>query len=523
MSIFGGLANEILLQIIKETSADDIAALASCCKHLHFLAKGRLAFHRKKRATADDIVVGWDMWTTSAIHPSKHLEDIMEDDDIRFYTRKMKIGSLEYGDPEDDDIGGVDGPYTSKKNALVANIGSKYEHQLSDLIAKVYSALLPHAAKTNLQKWTKDVVEKGEPAAVVILLLALYPNLKILHIYEPGQQWWKPEEWGNLLRSLTSTARGGATNRLRIFSRLSKFRLIGCTEDSGMEANAAMISPFMTIPTMRTIQSRGVDGRNIQWPYGTAVSGLIEIYHQVSDIDTESLTEQIRGVKALEAFTYHFCRSLTYGIDDNKLDGEDAENPFGDAEKYEEKNTPRWEPRAITAALLRYASHSLTFLELRATNLMGSARFRDGEPFLGSLRSFNVLSEVRLDTMMLIKTVKCLGGVSLVRGTSWREESWEETKVQWLVDFLPRSIRRFGMHWKHVGRGLSKNEVATMFTYLPERTDALPYLREVAVEHANGQTQEEKGGLEELGLKCEENDIKLVRREEEPLTPWSEQ
>ena len=196
MSIFGGLANEILLQIIKETSADDIAALASCCKHLHFLAKGRLAFHRKKRATADDIVVGWDMWTTSAIHPSKHLEDIMEDDDIRFYTRKMKIGSLEYGDPEDDEIGGVVGPHTQKKNALVANIGSKYENQLSDLIAKVYSAPLPHAAKTNLEKWTKDVVEGGEPAAVVILLLALYPNLKILHIYEPGQQWWKPEEWG---------------------------------------------------------------------------------------------------------------------------------------------------------------------------------------------------------------------------------------------------------------------------------------------------------------------------------------
>ena len=290
-----------------------------------------------------------------------------------------------------------------------------------------------------------------------------------------------------------------------------------------MEANAAMISPFMSIPAMRTIQGRGVDGRNIKWPYGTARSGVIEIYHQCSDIDTESLTEQIRGVKALEAFTYHFCRSLTYGIEDTKLDGEDAETPFGDAEKYEEKDTPRWEPRAISAALLRYASHSLTFLELRATNLMGSARFRDGEPLLGSLRSFNVLSEVRLDTMMLIKTVKCFGGVSLVRGKSWREESWEETKVQWLVDFIPVSIRKFGMHWKHVGRGLSKNEVAAMFTYLPERTEALPYLLEIAVEHGNWQTREEKEGLEELRLKCEENDIKLVRREGQNLTPWSEQ
>lgn len=57
MAVFGGLANETLLQIIMETSADDIAALASCCKHLHSLAQDRLAFHREKRAEADDVVV----------------------------------------------------------------------------------------------------------------------------------------------------------------------------------------------------------------------------------------------------------------------------------------------------------------------------------------------------------------------------------------------------------------------------------------------------------------------------------
>lgn len=275
MTTFGELPNETLLQIIKETSAGDVAALASCCKNLHLLAQGRLAYHREKRRAVEDLVVGWDMWETSAVHPLKHLQDILEDDDSRFYTRVLNIGTLDDGDPENDRA------HKRAEAVLLADIKSRYGCQISAIVAKVYNALLPHAAKTDLERWTKHVKEGEEPAAVVILLLALYPNLEDLYIYEPGQEWWRSHKLGNLFRSLTKTAMDPATNKLRIFNRLSKFHLFGIGDDGGAEANALMAAPFMALPTMRKICGCNADGRDIYWPYGTGASNVTELDLQV--------------------------------------------------------------------------------------------------------------------------------------------------------------------------------------------------------------------------------------------------
>lgn len=197
MPTFGALANETILQIIMETSADDITALASCCKHLHLLAQKRLNYLREKSAEFGEITVGWDMGPTSAIHPSKHLQDILDDNDCRFYTRSVIVGSLAYGDPEDDDGTDEGMSRAREKAALTNHIKTQYGDQITALVTKVYTAVLPHAAKTGLNSWLEQV-KWGEEAAVVILLLALYPNLKTLYIYEPGQDWWKEVESAEL-------------------------------------------------------------------------------------------------------------------------------------------------------------------------------------------------------------------------------------------------------------------------------------------------------------------------------------
>lgn len=282
MATFGGLPNETLLQIIKETSADDFAALASCCWKFHSLAQGRSAYLKEKRAAVEDLVVGWSAWETSAIHPLTHLQDILEDDDNRFYTRVMKIGALDDGDLEDD---GKKGPHKQAKALLLTNVKTRYGCQISALVAKVYNALLPHAAKTDMEGWIEDV-KWGEPAAVVILLLALYPNLEVLYIYEPGQQWWRSQEWKNLFRSLTKTAMDLATNTLRIFNRLSEFHLRG-EEDDGAEASAYMATPFMALPAMRTISGKNVDGWDIHWPYGTGSSKVTGLDFMVRTSSTQ--------------------------------------------------------------------------------------------------------------------------------------------------------------------------------------------------------------------------------------------
>lgn len=535
MPIFGGLANETLLQIIKETSADDIAALASCCKQLHFLAQERLAFHRQKRAEADDIIVGWDMWETSAIHPSKHLQDILEDDDSRFYTKVMKIGSLAYGDPVDDVQGDEGTSHVRDKDDLLENIEVQYKNQITTLVTKVYSTLLPYAAKTRLNKWIDEVID-GEPAAVVILLLALYPNLELLYVYEPGQDWWKEEDlaelpWGNIFRSMTTTAMEPANNTLRIFSKLSDFRLMGL-EEEGMEASAEILTPFMALPTMRSILGHVVDGRDIHWPYNTATSE-VTVLDLEGDIDTDSLSTFIRGLKALKHFRYQFsspvaCIRRAYGGKDlNRLKwGPRASHDFAYNESDEDDSgednwgiehsdmdinyKPRWEPRAITASLLQHACNTLVSLDLTAAGFKGAVEFPNDEPFIGSLRSFRVLKHVCLDTMMVFKKVKCCNNVSLIRGKSIRQKSWEEIRVQWLVDFLPMTIETFEMTCKYVGKGLSKGDVAAMFTGLPELRNRLPNLFEITLEREkDGQSDKEKKGWKELCVRCEENVIDL--------------
>ena len=540
MPFLGGLANETLLQIIKETSAGDIAALASCCKQLHLLAQGRLAYHREKRATIEDVVVGYDMWETSAIHPSKHLQDILEDDDIRFYTRVMRIGSLEYGDPEDD---GEEGPHEQAKAVLLANIESRYGLQVSAIVTKAYNALLPYVAKTDVDWWIESVIV-GEEPAVVILLLAFYPNLEILYIYEPGQTWWKNRKWGNLFRSLTKTAMDPATNTLSIFNRLSEFRLTGVGDDGGMEADALMLTPFMALPTMRKIVGSVVDGRNLHWSYGTGASKVTALDLE-GDIDTTSLSHLIRGLKTLEHFRYEFSSAVAWSgkacyagndlnrlkwgprsnkdaayqeLDEGYADDDDPDEDYSDEcpSGFDEVDRPKWEPCALTARLLQYARDSLVSLDLSAAGFKGAVKFDSDEPFIGSLRSFRALRVVRLDTMMLFKEVKCFSNVSLLGGNSTQQTSLKEIRAHRLVNFLPVTIYCLEMTSKYVGRGLSKNDVAALFTGLPELRDLLPDLFDITViqKTDHWQSDKEKEGWEELHVRCEENDIELTLEEE---------
>ena len=546
MAVFGVLANETLIQIIKETSAGDIASLASCCKHLNFLAQGRLAFHRQKRAKAEEIVVGWDRWETSAIHPSKHLQDILEDDDCRFYTRVMKVGSLAYGDPEDDEPGNAGISRKRNKDALINSIESQYGPEITTLVTKVYTALLPHTAyagKAGLSMWI-DAVKDGEPAAVVVLLLALHPNLEVLEIHEPGQDWWKEgdfaqisyEDQGNIFHSLTTAARSPATNTLKVFSKLSDFRLSG-ESSGGLEASAEMVGPFMALPTMHKILGSNVDGRGVLWPYGTGTSE-VTVLDLEGDIDRVSLSNLIRGLKALEHFTYqfsppadwtkrahgrHYLNRLKWGPrtkndaanndpDDDESDEDESDDDYHYYSDEDIGDKPRWEPRAITATLLQYAGNALVSLDLTAGGFRGAVKFSNDEPFIGSLRSFQVLKEVCIDTTMLFKRVKCSSSVSLIRGKSIQQTSWFEFRPQWLVDFLPMTIEYFGMTSKYVGKGLSKTDVAAMFTGLPELRDRLPKLSEIRVEQNEDwqDDEEEAEGWDELYLRCEANGIDFL-------------
>lgn len=548
MSFFLELPNEVLDLIIDETSAGDITSLALSHRRLNNRAQIRLAFHRRKRARVRDVVMGSLQWGPSpCYHPLAYLEQILQNEDIRFYMRVMIIGVLgpeTYADDEKEDLEGLNKEHFS-------SLKSQYERQISAHLAAIRNALLPYATETAIQRWI-DLVLRGKTVAVVILLLALYPNLAVLHVQDPILRWvnldMSMEEkasegsaCGTIFRSLIAAAMVPGTNKLKVFSRLSDFEWIYVYGVKGVKANAAIVPRFMALPTMRKIIFRGIDGRNVSWPHDEKTSGVTHLELE-GDIDRASLSNVIGGLKKLEVFRYQFtpigvdARSIGEGLnrpkwgpraasdaamnepdqENSDQDSRDAEEPAG--EIFDEDNVvrPCWEPRAITAVLMQYAGSSLVSLDLTATSFEGVNRLSCEEPFIGSLRSFLVLKNVRIDTMMLFERVKRPRNVSATGGNSLRGNLLEEIRAQSLVEFLPKTIETLSMTCWFVGNGFSKGDVEAMFAGLPTQMYKLPQFSMMRFQWASvwdsrrdSNLIAEKEGWEEWLLRCQQNEIEL--------------
>ena len=103
-------------------------------------------------------------------------------------------------------------------------------------------------------------------------------------------------------------------------------------------------------------------------------------FHQ-SSIDTASFYCCIEKIKSLQKFTYDVWRQSNAGIQ-------------------------TWEPRGIVGVLQLFANRSVVRVELVSIAHIGRVRFRREEPFVGSLRAFEVLETMRLETVMLYKEVE---------------------------------------------------------------------------------------------------------------------
>ena len=558
------LPNETLFAIIKTTSAGDISSLASCCHDLRFLCQETLLFHKKRRAEAKKIRLGWPPFA-SAIHPLKHLQDILRNDDTRFYTKAIEIGYLGPVKANNiritDERGNTGSPRLEEGRNFIASMKSQCERRISALIAEVYDALLPHAIKVDLKEWTDKVIA-GEREAVVILLLALYPYIETLEIKDASLDWFGEENtteemesmsyenlngsaWVNLFRSLTATARGPGTNILKIFSKLSKFVLQAEKDQEYFHDNLGPVTPFMALPTMRRICCHNVGGYNVPSSSGIATSNVTDLTLS-GIVDKASLRNVISGLKELKDFYYQIINSewdeyrdrmkwgphinIDYIANIDPDDYSDPDNDYSDPdEDYSDSDNksvedlgevvgaglPHWEPRAITECLLQYACNSLVSLHLGAFSFMGVSDLSDDEPFIPSLRPFRVLTDVTLDTMMLFEKVELPKTIPVIGKKPIQADFQEAIKAQKLVNFLPSSIEKFSISFEYVGNALSKGDVEAMFMGLPEQKDRLPKLSRLTVMVADWKSwitrnrEAEKEGGEELTKRCKVNEIEL--------------
>ena len=553
------LPDEVLLMIVKATSAGDTDSLRKSFRRLRQVAQTRLEFHKRKRAETENIVISSNGSGPLEHHPLYHLRNILKNDDIRFYTKVVEISCLSFEVAENREQGGVRTPKGGEGNEkrtsqeeLVDEVQSRYEHQISALVARVYDSLLPYAENIDLRMWI-DSILSGERAAIVILLLALYPYLKILHLKDTSQDWIEEEESVEngksmlmpytkeaacvaLFRTLTAIARVPINNKLKVFSKLSELHLRNPTSEYFFQDHLAIVAPFMALPTMRRTQGSLVDGRDVRWPYGIGASDVTEI-DLCGDIDTASVLNLISGLRKLEVFCFNLS-SLEIKVESDHADRDrlkwgphvnnDSSNPDPDDENMDDSSEeslsesdpswPRWEPRAITESLLDYACNSLVSLDLTIMGFTGVAKLSGDEPFICSLRPFQVLKHVRVDAMMVFERVK---SPSTVPRNSIRQNAQYAIRARRLVDFLPMSIESLCMTCESVGMGFSEKDVKAMFTGLPKQKARVPnfsYIRfDWMAAWASSHPRDLKGekkGWKELNKRCEDNDIELVTNDE---------
>ena len=483
------LPAEIHLQIIEETDIYDLEALWTSCKTFHLYGAKDLRVNHRKKALYHTIVVGRGNGSQSQTHPLLDLRDLLEDEDVRFYPKVMKINSLSYWNRGNE-------RYHIKKAGIVGII-IKHGDRITRLVSEVHRKILPNAPTEDAMAWNRDI-QRGKPAATVILLLALYPHLEALQIYIPGQDWWDEEYW-KLFTALTTAAMNPVTNTLGIYSRLSEFRLKGKVGGPlrEWESEVEPFNSFMALPTMRSLGASDVTVRDVPRPRARRdLSQVNDVKFISCDVDMPTLRHQIHAVKALKRFTYTFHPSEELWASSNL------------------RLRPQLQPGAILALLRNYACDTLAFLELTACSLENSVPFEDDDPYIGSLRMFSALQVVRLDTVMLYERTKPSAHVALNLWGRFPQDHRFFAITQKLIDFLPPSIQIFQMTSRKVGKGLWKKEVDCMFKDFPQlRTERLPNLKEIGIGYKKNGSTMEKEGRQELYLRCKEAHITLSSTE----------
>lgn len=497
-----GLPNEILDHIVNDLHIDDIETFSSCCKQIRPLASARLGRHLLKKyefpsiaikpmIEDDDGTVDHSSDERSIYHiPTYLLQDFLMDEENTLYPRAMSIGGINttrYDDKE----------RTNLRSARVTSYIEEH-HGLEDkIVAKVmqiHECLFAERPAVEAQDWI-DRIKNGDPDATAALLVTLFPNVKTLSVLN-RRTLGAETLLVRTLEELTSAAAKTRPRALGAFGELSEIHF-DCTKRRSW-ACGELIAVFMLLPSMRIIKGLRVQWSAFDWPYGSVTSSVKELSFVCSQIHPCCFINCLKQIESLERFTYDMVQTYQSSM-------------RWEPRSYQ--STMPWEPRLLVKALRRYARGTLVHLELTGgVNDIASERADgedpvDGEPFIGTLRSFQVLESLRLMTSMLFKQVD--GGEvdeseDLVHNTM--EDPVHPTDLvepRRLVDFLPSSARKLEL----VG-GLSNEEARDMFADLPKlKRERLPNLVDIVLEDCDPLEQETKNLCKDAGIR-----LKSIKR-----------
>ena len=326
------LANEVLYQIIAATNTQDIESLAASCRTIHTLAKSKVKRHRelKKKYASLAFRDCGESDNDSGVHPIYVLRDILHDTALAQYPTVIRSTPF-----DNDYYEWIDTDQGVPELEDIRAVAAGCEREI-----KIAINQCPFIETRDRETWRVQVMQ-GRGEVIFGLLLTLLPHLtSMVHVQQPE---------GLLSQILKRIVEFPLpTHRLEPQALTKLARIVTVPyysiHDTGPAHEFDYLSQYALLPSMRTITGSyfetGVSG-TFQWRHSPGISAVTEINIDCSIVDGESITDLVRGVRALERFSFAFGHDMPTRV--------------------------VHQPRKIIRGLELYAKYSLSYLHLTCT------------------------------------------------------------------------------------------------------------------------------------------------------------
>lgn len=488
MTTFLTLPVELQFLIISEIELDDIEDFSLCCRALHQCSQQRLMEQYARTRHFSTIAIGhvdsqtWDEdEQVRGVDPLLILRDVLADPQSRFYTKTLAVGTMGDYDPErfggDPEIFGHqeegEADEVEVRDALL-----QLKH-LSKEMLEVQGFLYPRPAA---EKRIENILS-GDSEAAAALLISILPNLEKLRLVDPFQRMWR----STFLETVEVLVHTAVVDKryswgINSFNRLKEVGMIGLDEDRS--ADYMNLQSFIPIPSLRSIKGiimSGQYGLPIQRQSNSSNVTSLEFRHSM--IWAKSIIGTLSEIQGLRRFIYDFWAGTCY--DDQQ-----------------------WEPRQIVEALKAFTRRTLRHLELtsltRSESLTGNLEyidFKKGEPFIGSLKAFENLQTIRVETMMLYREIE----LPNIRTEEERKAIWARGSSGLVIPARLIQILPVTTHRLRLVGGLPNEDAIAMLEDLPAlRHNRLPALSSIFFEDV------ERSEIDETMTKeCEDAGVKM--------------
>lgn len=418
------LPAELLLQILRDVDHEDIQNFARCCKKVWTTIEKAFKEYKRRRKyyTVRIGNHGFPEISSSdnARQPVEILRDLLTDDELVIYPKRMIIGSFRNMGPR----------------------GHPFLAEQQKKILKMLGECRYLRNKSGKPAFYKEIVQDRDPYHTTNLLLSLLPNLRAIELRFHGQNFYPLE----IIRSIACAARLGRLtiapnpekkgereedkwdpHKPHALSRLTELRI--CSNKGGWQ-DFGEVTWWAWLPSLRSIRGKGLHSFKDREPtrppevpdQKSEVVNLELEECMVSELDFQILLKSLKG---LRNFKYH-CAI--------------PENAIGEQQ---------WNPRGLVELLSTYASHSLVSLDLTKTR---TTQIFHGKPlagriFIGSLRRFHLLQRLRVEIMVFVESpLENLADSheKLIKRIGMTERPSPD-QAHRLVDLLPASLEELGL------------------------------------------------------------------------------